>query len=122
MDLNTITGLGMQDSWLQLSTYDTEDKFGYADLIEENSEPGAQVVKVTGIKNRGGTVSILAMNANNLVVEGCERSLHDALVLFTVASRNGQCLPTYTESELYVLRSGSATYETSQRRHPSRCS
>lgn len=57
----------------------TEDKLGYADLVEESSESGVKVVKITGIKNRGRTVSILAMGANNLVVEECERSLHDAL-------------------------------------------
>lgn len=57
----------------------TEDKLGYADLVEEISESGVKVVKITGIKNRGRTVSVLAMGANNLVVEECERSLHDAL-------------------------------------------
>lgn len=57
----------------------TEDKLGYADLVEENSQSGAKVVKITGVKNRGRTVSILAMGSNNLVVEECERSLHDAL-------------------------------------------
>lgn len=57
----------------------TEDKLGYADLVEEVSNSGAKVVKITGVKNRGRTVSILAMGANSLVVEECERSLHDAL-------------------------------------------
>ena len=57
----------------------TEDKLGYADLVEETSRAGAKVVKITGVKNRGRTVSILAMGGNNLVVEECERSLHDAL-------------------------------------------
>lgn len=57
----------------------TEDKLGYADLLEEKSDSGVKVVKITGIKNRGRTVSILAMGSNNLVVEECERSLHDAL-------------------------------------------
>ena len=57
----------------------TEDKLGYADLVEETSQSGAKVVRITGIKNRGRTVSILAMGSNNLVLEECERSLHDAL-------------------------------------------
>jgi T-complex protein 1 subunit delta len=57
----------------------TEDKLGYADLVEEDTKSGAKVVKITGVKNRGRTVSILAMGSNNLVVEECERSLHDAL-------------------------------------------
>ena len=57
----------------------TEDKLGYADLVEETSDSGPKVVKITGVKNRGRTVSILAMGGNSLVVEECERSLHDAL-------------------------------------------
>jgi T-complex protein 1 subunit delta len=57
----------------------TEDKLGYADLVEESSQSGPKVVRITGVKNRGRTVSILAMGSNSLVVEECERSLHDAL-------------------------------------------
>ncbi|KDQ61036.1 hypothetical protein JAAARDRAFT_67441 [Jaapia argillacea MUCL 33604] len=57
----------------------TEDKLGYADLVEEVSESGAKVVKITGVKHKGRTVSILAMGSNSLVLEESERSLHDAL-------------------------------------------
>jgi T-complex protein 1 subunit delta len=57
----------------------TEDKLGYADLVEENSESDVKVVRITGIKNRGKTVSVLVMGGNNLVVDESERSLHDAL-------------------------------------------
>jgi T-complex protein 1 subunit delta len=57
----------------------SEDKLGSADLMEEDTHAGAKVIKITGIKNRGKTVSILAMGSNNIVLEECERSLHDAL-------------------------------------------
>ncbi|TFK30018.1 t-complex protein 1 [Coprinopsis marcescibilis] len=57
----------------------TEDKLGYADLIEERDDNDVKVVRITGVKNRGRTVSILATGSNNLVVEESERSLHDAL-------------------------------------------
>jgi hypothetical protein len=57
----------------------TEDKLGYADLVEETNQDDVKVVRITGIKNRGKTVSILAMGSNSLVLEECERSLHDAL-------------------------------------------
>ena len=57
----------------------TEDKLGTADLVDEVSKAGARVVKITGVKNMGRTVSILAMGGNSLVLEECERSLHDAL-------------------------------------------
>lgn len=57
----------------------TEDKLGHADLVEETNENDVKVVRITGIKNRGRTVSILVTGSNNLVVDECERSLHDAL-------------------------------------------
>ena len=57
----------------------TEDKLGYADLVEETTHAGAKVVRITGVKNKGRTVSVLAMGSNSLVLEECERSLHDAL-------------------------------------------
>ena len=57
----------------------TEDKLGYAELVEEASQNGAKVVKVTGVRNPGKTVSIVCMGANALVLEESERSLHDAL-------------------------------------------
>lgn len=57
----------------------TEDKLGYADLVDETTVQDIKVVRITGIKNRGRTVSILATGANQLVVDECERSLHDAL-------------------------------------------
>lgn len=57
----------------------TEDKLGYAELVDETSKAGAKVVRITGVKNKGKTVSIMAMGANSLILEECERSLHDAL-------------------------------------------
>jgi T-complex protein 1 subunit delta len=57
----------------------TEDKLGYAELVEEAQQSGAKVVKVTGVKNPGKTVSIVCTGANALVLEESERSLHDAL-------------------------------------------
>lgn len=57
----------------------TEDKLGYAELVDEVQSAGSRVVKVTGIKNHGKTVSILCRGANNLVLEEADRSIHDAL-------------------------------------------
>ncbi|KAG0235272.1 T-complex protein 1 subunit delta [Actinomortierella wolfii] len=57
----------------------TEDKLGYADLVDEVDASGSRVVKVMGVKNAGKTVSILCHGANSLVLEEAERSLHDAL-------------------------------------------
>jgi len=85
----------------------TDDKLGYAELVEETLINECKVVKITGIRHavgstgtgsgsqthaagasghpgggagaRGGTVSILAMGSNQLVLDETERSLHDAL-------------------------------------------
>jgi T-complex protein 1 subunit delta len=85
----------------------TEDKLGYAELVEEALIQECKVVKVTGIRHatgttgvgpgsqthvagssghaagnmgaRGGTISILVMGSNQLVLDETERSLHDAL-------------------------------------------
>ncbi|WVR09375.1 T-complex protein 1, delta subunit [Kwoniella sp. DSM 27419] len=59
----------------------TEDKLGYAELVEEALHAEAKVVKVTGVKNPGKTVSVVCTGANELVLEESERSLHDALAL-----------------------------------------
>lgn len=73
----------------------TEDKLGYADLVEEVESSGSKIVKVTGTKpsnssssNASGsgsasgpnrTVSIICRGANHLVLDETERSIHDAL-------------------------------------------
>lgn len=57
----------------------TEDKLGFAELVDETQKAEARVVKITGVKNPGRTVSILCMGSNNVVLEETERSLHDSL-------------------------------------------
>eukprot|EP00479_Gromia_sphaerica_P015488 TRINITY_DN985_c0_g1_i1.p1 TRINITY_DN985_c0_g1~~TRINITY_DN985_c0_g1_i1.p1 ORF type:complete len:98 (+),score=17.75 TRINITY_DN985_c0_g1_i1:316-609(+) len=54
-------------------------RLAQAEVVEEVSSSGGQFVKITGIKNGGKTVSILARGSNRLVLEETERSLHDAL-------------------------------------------
>jgi len=55
------------------------DKLGYADLVAEESTGSGKIVKITGVKNAGKTVSILVRGSNRLVVDEAERSVHDAL-------------------------------------------
>ncbi|KAI9790160.1 MAG: T-complex protein 1 subunit delta [Peltula sp. TS41687] len=57
----------------------SEDKLGSADLIEEAQSFGSRIVKVTGVKNAGHTVSIICRGANALILDEAERSLHDAI-------------------------------------------
>jgi hypothetical protein len=74
----------------------TEDKLGYADLVEEATHSSAKVVRITGVKNQGRTVSILVMGGNNLVVEECERSLHDALCVVRCLVKKRYVIPWLT--------------------------
>lgn len=53
------------------------EKLGHADLVEEDSYD--KIVKVTGIRNMGRTMSIVVRGSNALVLDEAERSLHDAL-------------------------------------------
>ncbi|KAI9171454.1 T-complex protein 1 subunit delta [Paramyrothecium foliicola] len=57
----------------------TEDKLGSADLVEEVQSSGSRMIKVTGAKATGKTVSVVVRGANSLIREEAERSLHDAL-------------------------------------------
>ncbi|KAG2158282.1 T-complex protein 1 [Suillus bovinus] len=82
----------------------TEDKLGYADLVEETSNAGIKVVKITGVKNRGRTVSILATGGNNLVVEECERSLHDALCVVRCLVKKRALIGGGGAPEIHVSR------------------
>ena len=58
----------------------TADKLGSAELVEEVSVgAGTKVTKITGVKNPGTTISILARGSNKLVLDETDRSIHDAL-------------------------------------------
>ncbi|KAJ4297228.1 T-complex protein 1 subunit delta [Collariella sp. IMI 366227] len=57
----------------------TEDKLGSADLVEEVQSSGSRMVKVTGTRSAGKTVSVVVRGANSLILDEAERSLHDAL-------------------------------------------
>ncbi|KAI9647600.1 T-complex protein 1 subunit delta [Ciborinia camelliae] len=57
----------------------TEDKLGSAELVEEAQTSGSRLVKITGTKSAGKTVSIVCRGANSLILDEAERSLHDAL-------------------------------------------
>lgn len=58
----------------------TADKLGHAKTCEEASPGGnTKMIKITGVKNPGKTLSILVRSSNGLVLDEAERSLHDAL-------------------------------------------
>ncbi|CAO3664034.1 unnamed protein product [Umbelopsis vinacea] len=83
----------------------TEDKLGYAELVEEVESSGSRVVKVTGMKHAGKTVSVLCRGANSLVLEESHRSLHDALCVV-------RCL---VKKKALIAGGGAPEIEVSQR-------
>ena len=81
----------------------TEDKLGYADLVDETNNDGTKVVKITGVKNRGRTVSILAMSSNQLVLDECERSIHDALCVVRCLVKKRCALLAFGAESFFTL-------------------
>ncbi|KIM28681.1 hypothetical protein M408DRAFT_329151 [Serendipita vermifera MAFF 305830] len=108
----------------------TEDKLGYAELVEETMVQECKVVMITGIKHasnaaganaggqagagaasqgasvgaRGGTVSILAMGSNQLVLDETERSLHDALCVVRCLVKKRALIAGGGAPEIHVSR------------------
>ncbi|KAN0064816.1 T-complex protein 1 subunit delta [Thecaphora frezii] len=82
----------------------TEDKLASADLVDDVEHSGARVVKITGIKNMGKTVSILCTGANSLVLEESERSLHDALCVVRCLVKKRALIAGGGAPEVHVSR------------------
>ncbi|WVN86256.1 T-complex protein 1 subunit delta [Cryptococcus depauperatus CBS 7841] len=82
----------------------TEDKLGYAELVEETNQAGAKVVKVTGVRNPGKTVSVVCTGANELVLEESERSLHDALCVVRCLVKKRALIAGGGAPEIHVSR------------------
>jgi len=82
----------------------TADKLAEADLVDEVSKNGARVVKITGIKNMGKTVSVLCTGANSLVLEESERSLHDALCVVRCLVKKRALIAGGGAPEIHVSR------------------
>lgn len=59
---------------------------GSASLVEETN---SRCVRISGIQNKGRTVSILVRGSNNLMLDEAERSLHDALCVIRSLVRKG---------------------------------
>lgn len=61
---------------------------GSANHVEE-SEATARCVRISGIQNKGRTVSILIRGSNKLMLDEAERSLHDALCVVRCLVKKG---------------------------------
>ncbi|PWN35870.1 T-complex protein 1 [Meira miltonrushii] len=82
----------------------TEDKLASADLVDEVSQSGARIARISGIKNMGRTVSILCTGANALVLGESERSLHDALCVVRCLVKKQALIAGGGSPEVHVSR------------------
>lgn len=82
----------------------TEDKLASADLVDEVSQHGARICRITGIKNMGRTVSILCTGANALVLGESERSLHDALCVVRCLVKKRALIAGGGSPEIHISR------------------
>ncbi len=73
------------------------EKLGRAAEVREVTVGNGKVVKVTGIENKGKTMTVLVRGSNGLVLEEADRSLHDALCVI-------RCLV----QKQYLIAGGSA--------------
>ena len=82
----------------------TADKLGHAELVKEVQCGADKMVKFTGIKDMGNTVSVLCRGSNKLVIEEADRSLHDALCVI-------RCL---VQKRFLIVGGGAPEVEVSQ--------
>lgn len=89
----------------------TSDKFGYADLVEEERTPSGKVIKISGVqlsslKNQrpfmGKTVSFFLRGGNSLILEEAERALHDSLCVIRSIVKKRAIIPGGGAGEVEV--------------------
>mmetsp|Transcript_28573 Transcript_28573/g.67000 ORF Transcript_28573/g.67000 Transcript_28573/m.67000 type:complete len:529 (-) Transcript_28573:484-2070(-) len=55
------------------------EKLGSANTVAEEATPESKIIRVTGVPNPGKTVTIFVRASNRMVLDECDRSIHDAL-------------------------------------------
>eukprot|EP00297_Palpitomonas_bilix_P008988 CAMPEP_0113888722 /NCGR_PEP_ID=MMETSP0780_2-20120614/13042_1 /TAXON_ID=652834 /ORGANISM="Palpitomonas bilix" /LENGTH=534 /DNA_ID=CAMNT_0000877627 /DNA_START=12 /DNA_END=1616 /DNA_ORIENTATION=+ /assembly_acc=CAM_ASM_000599 len=81
----------------------TPSKLAEASLVEEVSgSTGGRVVKVTGIKNKHNTVTVLCRASNQLMLDEAERSIHDALCVIRSLVKKKYFLPGGAAPEMEI--------------------
>ena len=85
----------------------TKEKLGFAENVGEVSAAGSghKVVKMTGVKNPGKTMTVLLRGSNKLVLAEADRSVHDA-----------QCVVrSLVKKRFMIAGGGAAETEVSER-------
>jgi len=71
----------------------TAEKLGTAALVEEVHSSDGILIKITGVPNPNKTVTIISHGSNKLVLDECDRSLHDALCVLRSLVRMKYLIP-----------------------------
>jgi T-complex protein 1 subunit delta len=82
--------------------------------VDEVQSSGERVVKVTGVKHQGKTISVLCRGANMLVLEEAERSLHDALCVIRCLVKRKYILHEYADVRALIAGGGAPEIEVAQ--------
>jgi T-complex protein 1 subunit delta len=80
-------------------------KLGSAELVEEVGTSGGKIVKVTGVLNKGKTVTVLVRGSNRMLLDEADRSVHDALCV----------IRSLVKQRFLMVGGGSPEVETSLR-------
>lgn len=89
----------------------TSNKFGYADLVEEERTPSGKVIKISGVQLSqmkaqkpfmGKTVSFFLRGGNSLILEEAERALHDSLCVIRSIVKKRATIPGGAAGEVEV--------------------
>jgi T-complex protein 1 subunit delta len=77
-------------------------RLGEAKLVEELGTPGGKLLKVTGVKNPGRTVSVLVRGSNRLVIDEAARSVHDAMCVIRCLVKERFMIPGGGAAEAHL--------------------
>eukprot|EP00002_Diphylleia_rotans_P019971 TRINITY_DN386_c0_g1_i2.p1 TRINITY_DN386_c0_g1~~TRINITY_DN386_c0_g1_i2.p1 ORF type:complete len:499 (+),score=136.57 TRINITY_DN386_c0_g1_i2:68-1564(+) len=82
----------------------TADKLGSAALVEETSTSDGKIVRITGVQNKGKTVTVLVRGSNKLVIDEADRSLHDALCVIRCLVKRKYLIPGGGAPEIEIAQ------------------
>lgn len=81
----------------------TKEKLGTAELVEEQDTTDGKIIKITGIPNKGKTVTALFRGSNKLILDEVERSFHDAICVTRSLIKKKKILPGGGAPEIELL-------------------
>jgi len=80
------------------------EKLGFASMVASTPTGSSSVVKITGIKGKGRTASVLMRGSNKLVLDEADRSLHDALCVIRCLVQQPYQIPGGGAPEIELIR------------------